>query len=426
MKKRILIYAHYYTPDMASTAQILQDLAEGFTSEFDVTVICAIPSYTGIVDKKWKGRRYYHKDNLNGVEIIRVNVPEFNKSSKLSRIKNIAYYFFNARRVTRVVGKQDYVFALSQPPILGGVLGAYGKRKIRTIGGKHPRLIYCIQDFNPEQIEAIGYIRSKIIINLARIIDKKSCKESDLVVTVGRDLVETLKERFKNAATPQYVMINNWIDEKKIFPLPDDDPGVMRFKEKYDIKDKFVFMYSGNIGLYYNLENFVKVIESFKNAKTETGQEVVFVFVGGGSLLGKLEKYKEEKLLSNVVFAPYQSKENLIYSLNAADVHFCLSAKGIKGISCPSKFYGIAAVGKPIVGVLEKGSEMELLISTIECGKVSEPGDDEALKDNIKWFCDNSNSSVMAQMGENGREYLIMHLRRDISIKKYVDSILSC
>jgi len=40
-----LIYAHYYVPDVASTGQILQELAEGLLDTFDVTVICVVPSY---------------------------------------------------------------------------------------------------------------------------------------------------------------------------------------------------------------------------------------------------------------------------------------------------------------------------------------------------------------------------------------------
>ena len=36
-KKRILIFAHYYAPDTASTGQILRDLAEGLREEFEVT-----------------------------------------------------------------------------------------------------------------------------------------------------------------------------------------------------------------------------------------------------------------------------------------------------------------------------------------------------------------------------------------------------
>ena len=45
-KKRLLIYAHYYAPDVASTGQLIQDMAEGMIDEYDITVICTVPSYT--------------------------------------------------------------------------------------------------------------------------------------------------------------------------------------------------------------------------------------------------------------------------------------------------------------------------------------------------------------------------------------------
>ena len=37
-KKNLLIYAHYYIPDTASTGQILRELAEGMLDEFNITV----------------------------------------------------------------------------------------------------------------------------------------------------------------------------------------------------------------------------------------------------------------------------------------------------------------------------------------------------------------------------------------------------
>ena len=42
-KKKLLIYAHYYIPDTASTGQILRELAEGMLDKFDITVICVVP-----------------------------------------------------------------------------------------------------------------------------------------------------------------------------------------------------------------------------------------------------------------------------------------------------------------------------------------------------------------------------------------------
>lgn len=418
-KKKLLIYAHYYIPDTASTGQILHELAEGMLDVFDITVICVVPSYLGTIEEKYKTQKYYRED-INGVDVLRIRVPEFSKTNKISRVKNIIGYFFGAMAATFKVGKQDYVFSISQPPILGGLLGVWGKWM------KRAKYIYSIQDFNPEQIMAVGYSKNKLILKLMMALDKFSCKKCDLVITVGRDLIETLNGRFKKNS-PNAVMINNWIDEKEIYPLPADHEKVVEFKRKYGLDGKFVIMYSGNIGLYYDLENIIKVIEEFKpGLKAADGREVAFAFVGAGSVLDKLVLYVREHKMDNVVFIPYQDKKDLIYSLNAGDVHWCVNAKGIKGVSCPSKYYGLAAAGKPIIGVLENGSEIRCLIEETQGGYCSEPGDFEHLKKTIQWFVDHAGSREVEAMGQRGHANLMKNLTREASVKKYGREILGC
>ena len=417
-KKNLLIYAHYYIPDVASTGQIIKELAEGMLDVFNVTIICTVPSYTGVIEEKYKIQKYY-KENINGVDIIRIRVPEFSKSSKKSRIKNIISYFWGSICATFKVGKQDYVFSISQPPILGGLLGVFGKWM------KHAKYIYNIQDFNPEQIMAVNYSKNKIIINLMMILDKFSCKMSNLIITVGRDLLETVNKRFNYKNVPKTVLINNWINEKEVYPLDYNNQNVIQFKQKYQLENKFVIMYSGNIGLYYDLENILKVVEKIKpETKTNDNRKVIFAFVGEGTILEKLKKYKEEKNMDNVIFIPYQKKEDLIYSLNAADVHWCINAKGIKGVSCPSKYYGIAAVAKPILGVLEENTEIRLLIEETKGGLISNPGDYDSIYENINWFIQNANSEELQNMGKRSREYLLHNLTKEISINKYKEEIL--
>ena len=416
MKKRILIYAHYYAPDVASTGQLLQDLAEGMTEAFEVTVVCTVPSYTGTIAEKYREKRVYREER-NGVHVIRVPVPAFSKSSRISRIHNLLKYYLEARNATETVGAQDYVFTISQPPIMGGMLGVYGKKKLGA------KLVYCIQDFNPEQIMATGYIRMKAILKAAMWLDKRNCRKSNLIVTVGRDLCETLEQRFQGRTVPNYIMINNWIDEKEIYPLPTDDAGVTAFRREYGLDEKFVFMYSGNIGLYYDLEGLIRIIGEFQNAKTPDGREVMFAFVGAGSVLDKLKSYQQDHGLTNVVFIPYQDKERLISSLNAGDIHWCVNAKGIKGVSCPSKFYGIAAVGKPVLAVLESGSEVRMLIEEIGCGICSEPGDYGCTTEAIRWFINHAGDEEIIEMGRRGREYLLKNLTKDCSVRKYIEAI---
>lgn len=418
-KKKLVILAHYYIPDTASTGQILCELAEGLLDTFDVTVICVVPSYLGKVEDKYKTQKYY-QEVINGVKVLRIRVPEFDKTKTISRVKNILGYFFGAMGALCHIGKQDYIFSISQPPILGGLLGLWGKWI------KQARFIYNIQDFNPEQIIAVGYSKNKFIVGAMMWFDRLSCKHSDLIITVGRDLGKTIEGRFKGESIPKYTIINNWINENEIYPLEANNEGILAFKKQYGIEDKFIFMYSGNIGLYYDLERIIRVIEKFKGAMTSDGREVMFAFVGGGSLLDKLILYVQDHYIENVVFIPYQVKENLIYSLNSSDVCWCVNAKGIKGVSCPSKFYGLAAVGKPVFGVLERDSEISCLIEEADCGRVVEPGDYKGIEDEIRWFIDHACSKELESMGQKGREYLLENLTKNVSIYKYKKAILEC
>lgn len=412
-KKNLLIYAHYYYPDVASTGQILTELAEGLKESFHTTVICTVPSYTGKVSQYYRKHKYYY-ENINGVDVLRIRVPEFRKNFAPSRIVNIVSYFFSAVAATFRVERQDYVFTISQPPVLGGLLGVIGKHL------KKAKLIYNIQDFNPEQVKAVEFTGNRLILNAMMLMDKHSCKAADKVIVVGRDMVDTLRNRFGKKMVP-YAYINNWIDEKEIYPLPEGNAGVQKFRKRYGLENRFVMMYSGNIGLYYDLPNLLKLIAQFQQEK-----EVVFAFIGEGSVLEELKEYQQKHQLENVVFIPYQEKKDLIYSLNAGDVHFVMNAKGIKGVSVPSKLYGVMAAGKPVLGILEEGAEARLIVEEAQCGRVVSPEDYEAIRNLIREFIQKRNSEELACMGEKGRNYLVQHLTKDVSIKKYRDEILSC
>lgn len=410
-KKKLLVYAHYYYPDVASTGQILKELCEGMKDTFDITVICVVPSYSGVIDEKYKTQRIYNEE-INGINVIRVRVPEFQKSNKLSRIKNLLSYFFNSLLATLKLEKHDYIFTISQPPILGGLLGVLGKW---IKGGK---LIYNIQDFNPEQTMAVGYSKNKLLLSSVMMVDKFSCKKSDEVIVVGRDMQETLKNRFNNKKVPKNTFINNWIDEKEIYPLDQNHPKIVAFKKKYNLQDKFIIMYSGNIGLYYDLENIIKVIGKFNGI-----DDVVFVFVGDGTVKNKIENYVKENKLSNVTFIPYQDKADLVYSLNSADIHLVVNAKGIKGVSVPSKLYGVMAAGKTVLGVLDKGSEARLIVDECNCGLCTEPGNYDEIYKKIDFIL--NNKEEIKKLGINGRSYLESNLTKDVSINKYKNTIVS-
>jgi colanic acid biosynthesis glycosyl transferase WcaI len=407
--KKIVFVINYYYPDLASTGQLMTDLTRNIQEDFEITVIAAQPGYAG---EKVDNTKILEYELFEKMKIIRLKLPEVNKLSKVSRIKYIFKYFFLALMALLKEEKINVIYTISQPPILGGLIGTIGKLVKRS---KH---VYNIQDFNPEQANAVNFASNKVIYFLAKFIDKINCKYSDEIILVGNDMADTLKRRFNNKKVPHYTVINNWTDEDDITPIRDNEQ-IQKFKKEHGINGKFIVMYSGNIGLYYDLENIISITNHFKDNK-----DIVFVFIGEGAVKDKMQKFTNENNLSNVLFLPYQPKEFIKYSLNAADLHLVVNQKGIKGVSVPSKIYGVMAAGKPILGVLEQGSEAERLISESKCGAVVEPQNYKGIIEKIEFFYE-MNNDKLNEIGLCGREYLDENLKKKTSINKYREILKS-
>ncbi|UXH43197.1 glycosyltransferase family 4 protein [Rossellomorea vietnamensis] len=403
-KKKIVFVINYFYPDLASTGQLLTELCLNLQKDFEITVIAAQPGYAGEYSNTSK---IFAKDKLENIRVIRLRLPNVDKTSKVSRIKYIFTYFILANVALLKENSIDAIYTISQPPVLGGLIGSIGKFFKRS---KH---IYNIQDFNPEQAMAVSYTNKQFIFNWAKKVDKLSCSYSDCVIVVGNDMKQTLKDRFGSNKTPNHVVINNWTDEDEIKPLSKYETKITHFLKDNELENKFIIMYSGNIGLYYDLENIIKISQHFKDYK-----DLAFVFIGEGAVKSEMQSYIRENNISNVHFLPYQPKEFIKYSLNAADVHLVVNQKGIKGVSVPSKIYGVMAAGKPILGVLEKDSEAEILISKSNSGHVVEPQDYEGIIEKVEYYYQMDKADLKI-LGDNGRDYLDKYLKRDISINKY-------
>ena len=85
---------------------------------------------------------------------------------------------------------------------------------------------------------------------------------------------------------------------------------------------------------------------------------------------------------------------------------------------------GIMAASKPILGVLESGSEVRCLIEDTHGGLCCEPGEYDKVEENLRWFIDNAGSEELKAMGARGRENLEKNLTRNVSVRKYTEEIL--
>lgn len=405
-KKKITFVINYFYPDLAATSQLMTELTGRLQNDFDITVIAAQPGYAG---ENHNSKKLFEVDYLESIKVVRIKLPEVNKNSKVSRMKYISSYFLLANIALLKEKGTDVIFTISQPPVLGGLIGTIGKLLKRS------RHIYSVHDFNPEQAAAVAYTNNQTVFKIAKAVDKLNCSYADQVLLVGEDMAETLRGRFAGQKVPSHTVISNWTDEDAIVPLEKDEPAIRGFLESHGLQDKFIVMYSGNLGLYYDLENLIQVSKEFTDQP-----DLVFLFIGEGAVKQRIQEYAAENNLENVKFLPYQPKEFLKYSLNAADVHLVLNQKGIKGVSVPSKIYGVMAAGKPVLGVLEQGSEVQRLIFESGAGVVIEPQNYEGVVHAINYLRSLDPEELKA-MGLKGRIYLEENLTRDTSINKYRD-----
>ena len=409
-KKKITFVINYFYPDLAATSQLMTELTSIIQNDFEITVIAAQPGYAG---EKNKGQKIFEEDYLGNIKIIRIKLPEVDKNSKISRIRYIFSYFALANIALLKEKKTDIIFTISQPPVLGGLIGTIGKFLKRS------RHIYSIHDFNPEQAEAVAYTSKQFIFDFAKAVDKMNCRYADHVLLVGRDMAETLEKRFENSKVPEYTVISNWTNETEILPLDKSDELVDGFLKKNGIQNKFIVMYSGNLGLYYDLENIIEIAKEFREEP-----DLMFLFIGEGAVKQKMQNYAEKNNLENVLFLPYQAKEFIPYSLNAADVHLVVNQKGIKGVSVPSKIYGVMAAGKPVLGVVEPESEIDRLVTESGSGIVVDPQNYKDIVKSLKYFYQ-MDKNELKEMGVKGRTYLEKHLTKETSINKYRDVLKS-
>ena len=77
----------------------------------------------------------------------------------------------------------------------------------------------------------------------------------------------------------------------------------------------------------------------------------------------------------SVTFQPYQPREQLSESLSAADVHLVTLRPELEGLIVPSKVYGIAAAGRPVIFIGDKDGEVARLLATFACGVTIAQGD---------------------------------------------------
>jgi glycosyltransferase involved in cell wall biosynthesis len=89
----------------------------------------------------------------------------------------------------------------------------------------------------------------------------------------------------------------------------------------------------------------------------------------------------------------------------------------LEGLIVPSKVYGIAAAGRPIVAVTAKDGEIARLVKAHECGVIVEPGNADEMAKAIVHLATNADARI--RMGLRARAMLDAEFTRRHAFRRW-------
>jgi glycosyltransferase involved in cell wall biosynthesis len=181
---------------------------------------------------------------------------------------------------------------------------------------------------------------------------------------------------------------------------------------EHDLDGKFVVMHSGNIGHAQDLDALVRATTFLRDL-----DDLRVVLIGGGARRDELKALAKLLEVDDVRFLGYQPRDVLPESLSAAHVHVVGLARGLSGYVVPSRFYGVLAVGRPVIAAADADSETAKIVEEVGSGVVVPPGRPELLAAAIRRAYDGELD--LAAMGERGRAYVAAEADRSVAVERY-------
>lgn len=390
---RLLFINRSYWPDSEATGQLLTELCESLVDSFDVHVLAGAPN-ASLGSDEWQTT-----DCRNGVKIHRVRHTRFSKGNLLLKAFNFVSFAAACRRKVLQVPLPDIVVFETDPFLLPFVADRLHKRS-----GTH--MVGYLQDIYPDIAVALGKIENRGWVKRLRARLFAVYARCQAMVVLSEDMKTLLSS---GGVSPERIkIIPNWADPEAIRPID----GQNQFRLRNGFEDKFLVMYSGNLGLTQRLENFVLAADQLKD-----DPEIAFAFVGRGARKAELQKMVSELALSNVSFFDYQPRDELAQSLSAADLHLIPLTAELSKCLMPSKLYGVLAAGRPYLTNAVPESDLHKISKEHEVGLTVPPGDVSAIASAISNL--KSDPDQQQKMRANARNVAVSLFTKEKSILQF-------
>jgi glycosyltransferase involved in cell wall biosynthesis len=397
----VVILNHYYAPDVASSGHLLYELAEEIARLGATTsVVTCRPSYGP--PESWQ--TCPRKEVKNGVKTLRMNATRFNKDSIVGRLVNICSFMIPLTFFHVLPKRKGKVFLYTtNPPFLGFVGG------FTSMIFKHTYVV-LLHDSYPEIAVWLGKIKSGGIIDrFWQWCNKIMYRRASQVIVLS----EAAKDLVVNNYGPdpdRVHVIPNWADPNDLTPKLKEESN---FAKKYDLIEPFTVLYSGNLGLYYEFDMILE------GAQQLLGENFRLVITGAGGGKDAIAQQIKERGLTNTLLLPYTPQEEFNDALNCCDALIVTIAKGIDGISFPSKLYTCLSVGRPIIAFSTPQSELRPIIEDNSIGAWLDIADTDGFVAYVRSLM--ANPTEAQQCGKRARDLLETKYTIEKSGQAYFD-----
>jgi glycosyltransferase involved in cell wall biosynthesis len=390
----------YYWPDHASTAQHLTDLAESLAAAgYDCHVLSSQGRYQSGEPKRKRSEIH------QGVHIHRVPATSLGRRGTWARMTDYLSFYAGAALKALTLPRFDVVVTLTTPPIIG-LIGTL----LRALKGS--RHVYWSMDLHPDASLALGRMSPrKPIVRSLVWLSALVYRHADRVVALGPYMADRIA--LKDVPLDRIVTIPVWSRRDEIYPIP---RATNPLRKTLGLFNKFVVMYSGNLGLAHKFEEFLAAARRLRERT-----DIVFLFAGGGPRLAEVEAAIKVDALENIRLLEYVPRSQLNASLTLADVHLISMRPEMTGIVVPGKLYGAMAAGRPVIFVGPEHCETADTIRQAGCGFTIAPGDTEPLVAAITMLADDP--SLARRMGERGRSGFLARFEERLCCHKWAQLV---
>jgi glycosyltransferase involved in cell wall biosynthesis len=236
----------------------------------------------------------------------------------------------------------DVVVAMTDPPFQG-IVGAF----VAML--KRKPYVYNIRDLYPDMAVGGHIVTAGVLTRIWERLNRWALGRAERIIVLGEDMRTRI---IRKGVEPSGIAVIR--DGAEILApaksLPPPDPEVVRaIRGSFS----FVLLHAGNLGFYGAWNTLVTAARKLSN------EGVGFVFVGDGAERAAVEAAAAGA--ENIRFLDYFPAAKIPSVLAAADAHLVTVKRGLEGVVVPSKMYGILAVGKPIVAVAPRETDVASL-----------------------------------------------------------------